>query len=219
MADVTTILASSRIYKSFSDSRKHFVVQAASNPINTKLVQQLVSYLDPEYRKDQYISTEPRNDPEPDSLDLSDDFDNAEDFSNDPSPRSSEPLDSGPVRSTPDLPSGSPMDSEVPSVEDDLGVNIVEDLPEPEEEISEATDIDTEDISTTVKNILESDESTSGVTRVALHDDDNELWVYYNDKTNLNRIMSNVVDQIENHNLGLIFNRLARMDNAIVFEK
>lgn len=66
---------------------------------------------------------------------------------------------------------------------------------------------------------LNSVDSTSGVIRVEIHNDEYELWVYYNDKINLNNVMTDVIQNLSASNYSyLTFNRLARSENAIVFE-
>lgn len=67
-----------------------------------------------------------------------------------------------------------------------------------------------------IKGTLNSRIDTIGVNRVALKGD--ELWVYYNDDINLNNTMAPVIELLNAANYHyLIFNRLARTDNAIVF--
>ena len=74
---------------------------------------------------------------------------------------------------------------------------------------------DTKSISDSVKTALNDNEDTVGVSRTAVKDD--ELWVYYEDSINLNKVMANVIETLNASNYGLEFNRLARSDNAIVF--
>lgn len=67
-----------------------------------------------------------------------------------------------------------------------------------------------------VKGTLNARASTQGVSRVAVKND--ELWIYYNDDINLNNVMSDVIELLNASSFHyLIFNRLARTDNAIVF--
>ncbi len=67
-----------------------------------------------------------------------------------------------------------------------------------------------------IKGTLNARSATSGVARTSVKND--ELWVYYNDDINLNNVMSPVIETISAANYHyLIFNRLARTDNAIVF--
>lgn len=69
----------------------------------------------------------------------------------------------------------------------------------------------------TIKGTLNSREDTNGVTRLEVKD--SELWVYYNDESNLNDKMIEVISVL--NSIGytyLKFNRLARSNNAIVFD-
>lgn len=69
----------------------------------------------------------------------------------------------------------------------------------------------------TIKGSLNVKEDTAGVSRIRVKD--KELWIYYQDTVNLNNVMSSVIDTM--NTLGytyLEFSRLARSDNAIVFD-
>ena len=80
------------------------------------------------------------------------------------------------------------------------------------EKVTAATILDL----TSLKATLNSREETTGVTRIA--EKENEIWIYYNDDTNLNEIMTDVIEYLMNNGYeSFEFNRLARSDNAIVF--
>ena len=65
--------------------------------------------------------------------------------------------------------------------------------------------------------MLNLDGDTQGVALVKYNE--SELWVYYQDDINLNNIMYNVIEKINSSGYSyLTFNRLARSDNAIVFD-
>lgn len=67
-----------------------------------------------------------------------------------------------------------------------------------------------------IKDELNDSPLTEGVIRVA--NKAREIWVYFNDNTNLNDIMVNVIDSIfSRYGAQLEFNRLARSENAMVF--
>ena len=66
-----------------------------------------------------------------------------------------------------------------------------------------------------IKNVLNAEDTTCGVYRITIRN--NELWIYYDDKINLNNVMGNVITRLDEYK-SLFFNRLARSDNAIVFE-
>lgn len=68
-----------------------------------------------------------------------------------------------------------------------------------------------------IKSLLNMSADTAGVTRVSIRD--NELWIYYNDKTNLNNAMPLAIDALMAASYYYLeFNRLARTDNAMVFQ-
>lgn len=68
-----------------------------------------------------------------------------------------------------------------------------------------------------IKGTLNHVSDTAGVSRIEVKD--HELWVFYNDEVNLNNIMTEVIELLNNTGYTyLSFNRLARSNNAIVFE-
>lgn len=68
-----------------------------------------------------------------------------------------------------------------------------------------------------IKGTLNAREDTTGITRLEVKD--KELWVYYNDDTNLNDKMVEVISVINSTGYTYLkFNRLARSNNAIVFD-
>lgn len=68
-----------------------------------------------------------------------------------------------------------------------------------------------------IKGALNLRSDTKGVNRVLVKD--SELWVYYEDSINLNNVMAAVIEFLNAANYQYLeFNRLARSDNAIVFE-
>lgn len=69
----------------------------------------------------------------------------------------------------------------------------------------------------TIKGTLNAVAETSGVTRLEVKD--NELWIYYNDDSNLNDKMIEVISVLNSTGYTYLkFNRLARSNNAIVFD-
>lgn len=68
-----------------------------------------------------------------------------------------------------------------------------------------------------IKGALNLRSDTKGVNRVLVKD--SELWIYYEDSINLNNVMAAVIEFLNAANYQYLeFNRLARSDNAIVFE-
>lgn len=108
---------------------------------------------------------------------------------------------------TPDAPEGDAAD---PAAE------------EPAEEVESASQVSAPEVDwdsecIDLRSILNNNSATQGANHVVIKGD--ELWLYYNDDVNLNKIMTEVVDTVR-VKLGnrVQFNRLARMDNAVVFE-
>lgn len=214
------ILSSSKLFQSYSPIHQDKIRAAAQDPMNVELVKQLVAYLDKDYQKPEYTNPKALQDKAPELT----------------TPKDDTPLDSEPEFNA-GRPSGHPMsgpsstpftdaviEDEADQGDTDLAdANNNSDVVEPpsessSDEISEATDVDsdmTKDYQQ-LKSILQSSDSTAGVSRIATKG--NEVWIYYIDRINLNNIMGNVVDTLAQHHYDeLDFNRLARMDNAMVF--
>ena len=69
----------------------------------------------------------------------------------------------------------------------------------------------------TIKGTLNVREETNGVSRLQVKD--NELWIFYNDDANLNDKMVEVIEVLNASGYTYLkFNRLARSNNAIVFD-
>ena len=70
--------------------------------------------------------------------------------------------------------------------------------------------------SESIKGLLNAREDTAGCVRVQVKGE--ELWMFYNDKINLNNLMEDVISLMNASGYTYLeFNRLARTDNAIVF--
>lgn len=68
-----------------------------------------------------------------------------------------------------------------------------------------------------IKGALNLRSDTKGVNRVLVKD--SELWIYYEDSINLNNVMAAVIEFLNAASYQYLeFNRLARSDNAVVFE-
>lgn len=68
-----------------------------------------------------------------------------------------------------------------------------------------------------IQGTLNAREDTKGVSRLQVKD--NELWIYYNDNVNLNDTMISVIETLNSTGYTyLAFSRLARSNNAIVFD-
>jgi hypothetical protein len=194
-----------------SSTRKSKIQAALSNPVNQPLVTQLRSYLDDEYRKEEIlepdiemkkgkgspVKDEHIDESSKDGKKLIDDkkvIDDNTKFSN---------------------PNGGKEDIDVEdadkdnnSSEDDNNVNSSKKCA-----IRSSIDLDS------LKGTMNAVSDTCGVQRVKIDEDKKELWVYYNDDINLNDIMTPLIELLESSSYNyLIFNRLARSGNAVVFE-
>lgn len=210
-------------------SRKAEIRAAASNPINQNLMQQLSTALDKSYQKAEYLLDEEDQEKlrqeqtesaEP-KVDETEESEVTEETGAEPKEHSAPPA----------------KPSNLHSKFKEAEKNMSEDEPsEPTEgaptdtgsvdtKMEAATDIDngiedngiqdTKSIADSVKAALNDNAETAGVNRTAVKDD--ELWVYYEDSINLNKVMAGAIETLNTLGCGLEFNRLARSDNAIVF--
>ena len=230
---------SSKLYKSSKNKDK--IKAALEDPINKELVQQLQEYLDDETssekkplvmkfysKKDLGISDDESSEEESvetEDTENSENSENEQDVSSDKKDSSSENEKS--------------ENEEKDNSENEEKDNSKDESTEVEESIqlkghsnkvlaSETYTFDSlntkahlntlsKDIIDEIKGTLNSRQDTCGVDRVVSKG--NELWIYYNDKTNLNNIMSSAIELLEAMNYTYLnFNRLARSENAIVFE-
>ena len=208
------IIYSSKLYK--ASSRKDKIRANINNPINVELVQQIADYVDANEPKQ--LDTKV-NEPSESVVKRSDHP--APNRGADKTNHSSE-SDVSPSDDIEPMP-GLIVDEE--TISDEPQPAEFED--EPAEDITESEKLadntveGIEDISSSIDTIQIKDELnesplTEGVIRVA--DKAREIWIYFNDNTNLNDIMVNVIDSIfSRYGAQLEFNRLARSENAMVF--
>ncbi len=224
---------SSKLYKAKSKRAKEKINAALADPINAPLVKQLEEYLDDQYKpfavqpkiKDTEVTenkTKPSN-------------------TNIPSPSISNiPSGAGSV----DLPD-SDFDGELSEDEETSELEDTEELTDIDNSVSKLSedeeaekvksntavkaqtyfdignvitnDPNIEHLPEEIKGTLNSVEATKGVARVTIKD--SELWIYYKDDVNLNNVMEEVIYRLNAASYYyLIFNRLARTDNAMVFD-
>lgn len=227
---VASKIIASKLYK--ASTRKSSILNAMQNQKNQGLMIQLAEYLDDEYQRPELIEGKPEAKPEPEG--------EAEE-----SKTSIRPSEGGGAGGGGGQIAGlgegmSLMDA--PESEEDLDKLMSEeggdegagdesfDFSEPEvtDESAEAStkitkqpikacDEITVDQLEGLKSSLNLVEDTQGVSRIMLKN--NELWLYYDDDKNLNNIMVAVIEAIAQRGLDWAkFNRLARSDNAMVFE-
>ena len=172
---------------------------------NIELLQQLIGDLDEEFQTLNTVAPE-----------LNDQKDTEESDSNktDNSVESNEPTKSPsvgqPVSFTPSSEKEEPDDNSDSVVPDQESEDTVQ---EPVEESTKIHVIPLDEIKGTLNHVAD----TAGVSRIEMKD--HELWIFYNDEVNLNNIMTEVIELLNNTGYTyLSFNRLARSNNAIVFE-
>lgn len=217
-----------KVYK--SSNRKDKIKAAIQNPINSELVEQLRSYLDDEYLTTQYFPQEKSTETKEVEVDTK---------SESPERDSSMSRTDFGSRSTSFNPGE--LDFENEEVDLDTEESEVEDVdesePEEDSEIEESTKVGGEPVKSAtalytspevdtnvltsaipqIKGTLNSREDTCGVDNIFVKD--RELWIYYNDSVNLNNVMTIVIEIL--NSIGyyyLSFSRLARKDNAMVFD-
>ena len=212
-----------------SSRRQNKILAAMENPINTELIKQLEDYLDDEYK--QLDESLLNSDANSDSSLESDDSN----FITENNPK---PNFSG-------APVSTPQDTISDKYDDDLDEETEEpgesDTANETFNVSQQTNASIHVSKTSVagsvtlqnplvvtqnmysslvgeiKGTLNARNTTCGVSRVHIKND--ELWIYYNDDINLNTVMQNTIELLNAASYHyLVFNRLARTDNAIVFD-
>lgn len=221
---------SSKLYRASKNKNK--IRAALNDPLNVELVKQLKSYLDEDSLEDIDNDIDRSEDIEvSEPVEPSDVKDSEPEKSNsNPSMhRSSAPKPekhlSDKLEDVEKNPEISDMDSDKFESNKDSGeedsATKQESAPTAtsENEVAEAVKLDIDDVpsDSDVLNILNSYDNTAGVSRVKTNSK-NELWIYYSDKTNLNDVMESVISRLDRFEC-LDFNRLARTENAIVFQK
>ena len=220
---------SSKIY--LTSSRKDRIHGAINNPVNAPLVKQLAEYLDEDAQAKLKLAKA--------------ELKNQGTSSTGTQPASEEANDMG-GNDIGSAPSGggfspSPFTGDVMSDfgEDDLAdVEPITDEPEPDnsepaDEVVESVTQEGKPITATsllwttvddvsrecdtIKGTLNAREDTKGVNRLQVNEA--ELWIYYNDDSNLNDKMVEVISVLNSVGYTYLkFNRLARSNNAIVFD-
>lgn len=229
---------SCKMYK--ASTRKDKIRAAINNPINKELVQQLSEYLDEEYRNPKEV--------EQPSSDKSDVANSPKDVPSEKTAiRPSEHSGGAGSTPPPSHHVADHHLSNMLKEEEESGAPAPSEgapAPEKQEEESKAdtvgestsvsgspvtanfecpvhTDCPTVSIAKSVDSImglLNTVQDTAGVRLVSVKDP-NELWIYYKDAINLNNVMEPAIAALNSADYNhLNFNRLARTDNAIVFE-
>ena len=212
-----------------SSARQDKIRAALADPVNMELVQQLRSYLDEPYQKMGLMdaqSEEPKTDTfeAPAEGEAEESSSASESSSSAPSHNSAPSHVSGPSSDPIDIPGLSIEDetcSEEPPASEPAEPSSNEASVPSEEPVAESTRItsstNVQDTIEQLKGSINMRQETCGVNRILKKED--EIWIYYEDKVNLNNVMGPVIELV--NALGysnLEFNRLARSDNAIVFQ-
>ena len=220
-----------RIYSSklyLTSSRKSQIDSEINSPFNKELVMQLEDYLDDESQAElKYAESEVKKEQASENAD-NDSVVSAPEGHSAPSGGHSFSGDvfkdfGGDDFGGDDIPEG---DTESPDIP-------VDDVPATDEELAATTKVSGKSINATtviwstfddvvsecdtIQGTLNSREDTKGVTRLQVKDA--ELWVYYNDDANLNDKMIDVIEVLNSTGYTYLkFNRLARSNNAVVFD-
>ena len=222
-----------RIYSSklyVTSTRKDRIHAAIQDPINAELVQQLSEYLDDEGQMElkQAVKEEETEAADVAPADNSEASGSEDSFAPAPSGGGSHSSFTGDVFKDfggDDFEGGEEVSEDISVAE---GAETAPEVP-----VEESTKVGGQPITAacqlwntfddvvsdceTIKGTLNSREDTTGVNRLQVKD--HELWIYYKDDTNLNDKMVEVIETL--NALGytyLTFNRLARSNNAIVFD-
>lgn len=214
-------------------NRKDAIRAAASNPINQNLMQQLSTALDKPYQKVEYLLDEDDQaklkqkqsaDTKPE-VDEGMEVEQTEEEFTEPKGTSTSPRKSSNLHSKFKEAEKNMSEGEQPSTSEDTSSDDgVDTTTEAATEIDNgivANSVDdggiqdTKSLTDSIKTTLNDNAETKGVSRASIKDD--ELWVYYEDSINLNKVMANVIETLNSLDYELEFNRLARSDNAIVF--
>lgn len=220
----------SKLYTASSAERQNRICAALANPVNTELVQQLRSYLDDEYLDNKYLNPEESLD---EAATTSNDVDNIDQDSeaSEGSSHSSSPSHSTGSGSHSNVFDNLPGGMSVEYLDEDSATEVIDesepidDVEDADESVEESTNIhaDTDlmyklpEIVNEIREALNSRQDTCGVNRILKKA--NELWIHYDDKINLNSVMGAVIEFLNAAGYTYLeFNRLARSENAIVFQ-
>lgn len=227
---------SSTIYRASTPQQQAKIRTALADPVNMELVQQLRSYLDEPYQDPAFLNPPESSDTEHKSSEsnepTADDTYMEPDTSDASEVKAPRPVSHFPKQTEP--PANMNSISSEPSEEAEPDSSNSQ--PKPDEGSTDSADTEDQEVQTStsvnssrrchsdvsslldpLKGSLNARQDTCGVNRIIKRDD--ELWVYYDDKVNLNNVMGSVIELV--NALGynnLEFNRLARSDNAIVFQ-
>ena len=227
MSSCKTAIMSSKLYLACDASKKKKILAALADPINVDLVEQRDEDIGDEYKQTQPKDTDVK---QSDSEDKSQETAETAPGSN---PKAIRPSgSSGSLFDKhkdelleeddewdPDSTSGTSDESDTDTVvENSVKMNSKQKVTADTLVTNPTIGINNTIINTAheVKGLLNAKGDTAGVARVNVKND--ELWVYYSDDINLNNVMTPAIDSLNAACYSnLVFNRLARTENAIVF--
>lgn len=210
----------SKLYR--TSKRKSAIVSAANSPMNTELVTQLADALSPVYRKEEYLvdkkteeakaaAQEDRKAEETAETKVQEESHStnpkkaeshiADEF------RKAEKHEEKPVEEAKPAEDENPTSAESSANTENLKAVTA----------TRALTFDVKQLVDELKNLLNLKDSTAGVNRILAKD--SEIWIYYNDNINLNNVMAAAIESLNASGYTYLeFNRLARSDNAMVFQ-
>ena len=228
IVDMLKRILNCKMYR--SSTRQSSILAAFQDPINKELVTQISNYLDEEDVAE--IVEDTNQDPENRIVDVTnivsenseEDLEDAANDEGDDSVNIADIIDSNkPTGNEDDIDDSIEDNKDLDDNSDeDENVSVEESLKSKGDKITASvacTNIQIPKIANEVKGLLNLSQDTAGVARVTYQLASNEFWVYYEDKINLNNVMNQVIDLLNAAGYTYLqFNRLARTDNAIVFQ-
>lgn len=231
---MNAILASN-LYRSSDDVSKSKIRAALQDPRNKELVMQLAEYLDEPITDIDVDTSNPdvevSNQDELSSVDTDNDTTSTRHrpSTNTPIPKSRNPhraeSNSEPASDFTDSDGTDSEEIDVSVDNSDTRDTVTDETVEESASVSKTrvtasqciVTCCTPEIVEEIKGTLNHVQDTAGVNRAAIKD--NELWLYYDDSINLNSVMDAAIELLNAANYYYLdFNRLARSDNAIVFQ-
>lgn len=205
---------------------KSEIISALSNPLNLELKQQLIENLDSKYQSNEYTNPDEVKDKLSTKADDYTDVDDnmpPDDLADGEKSSKSSHKSSTSTAKTPSSPSSTDTEEDASSedmvkVKDKPKEKSKED--KPVEEVSESTDIDSNQIDTkSIEDLLNTNKSTDGVNYIQVKSQDNitEIWIIYRDNVNINDKISDIMGLVSSKYPNWQFNRVARTYNAIIF--
>lgn len=206
-------IIASKIFASMDMNRQQKIVAKLNNPMNVELVKQLKTYLDEEYQSlaDEGHGVSNEGEIEEEHLDTGEDKGAGSSFVSSHPSYSSE--------SSSSLDDFDPTEGGYEEVSEGDSIDGEEEPSDEveDEEVESSQGFNIMNVVKRIKDSLNSREDTKGVNRILVKD--KELWIYYQDKMNLNTVMAEVIEYLNSAGYTYLeFNRLARSENAIVFD-